>query len=122
MRARLSLAIRSRWAEVSAALALPVWMKSDGNRIVLSMHVQPGAKSTQVVGVHGEALKIRLHASPVDGKANAALCKFIAHTCGAVLANIEIISGQMQRQKRVAIRGGDAAKIVAALRGDAIEI
>ncbi len=97
------------------ATAFPAWLTQEQNRIVLRLHVQPGAKSTQVVGVHGDALKIRLHAPPVDGKANAALCKFIAHTCGAVLADIEIISGQTQRQKRVAIRAAVAAHIVATL-------
>ena len=44
----------------------------------LSLHVQPGAKKSECAGLHGEALKIRLAAPPVDGKANEALLRFLA--------------------------------------------
>ena len=49
------------------------WLRvaADG-RITLTLHIQPGAKKTEFGGLHGDALKIRLAAPPVDGKANAA--------------------------------------------------
>ena len=50
------------------------------------LHVQPGAKRTEVAGIHGEGaaarLKIRLAAPPVDGKANAELLRFLAAAFG----------------------------------------
>jgi uncharacterized protein (TIGR00251 family) len=46
--------------------------------IVLTLHVQPGARHTEVAGTHGESLKIRLAAPPIDGKANAELLAFLA--------------------------------------------
>ncbi|HNN47094.1 MAG TPA: DUF167 family protein, partial [Azospira sp.] len=49
----------------------PVWLKRSGERLTLTLHIQPGAKKTEVAGEHGDALKIRLAAPPVDGKANA---------------------------------------------------
>ena len=54
---------------------------TDG-RITLTLHIQPGAKKTEFGGLHGDALKIRLAAPPVDGKANEALIKFVADTLG----------------------------------------
>ena len=55
------------------------WLRvaADG-RIMLTLHIQPGARKTEFAGQHGDALKIRLAAPPVDGKANAALIAFVA--------------------------------------------
>ena len=66
---------------------------------MLTLHVQPGAKKTEIMGVHGNALKIRLSAPPVDGKANAALVEFIAARLGLAKSAIRLISGQTSRRK-----------------------
>ena len=50
---------------------------ADGS-VILTLHIQPGAKKTEITGLHGEALKIRLAAPPVDGKANACLIEFLS--------------------------------------------
>ena len=55
----------------------------------LTLHIQPGARKTEVVGLHGDALKIRLAAPPVDGKANAALIAFIADRLGLAKSAVE---------------------------------
>lgn len=86
-------------------MSRPPWLLPDGNGVVLALHVQPGAKKTEVVGPHGEALKIRLAAPPVDGKANAALLAFIAAKVGAGRAAVELVGGQTSRAKRVRIAG-----------------
>ena len=72
------------------------------------LHIQPGAKRTECAGMHGEALKIRLAAPPVDGKANDALISFIAKTLGVPKSRVELVSGETSRAKRVRIDGVDA--------------
>ncbi len=89
---------------------------ADGS-VVLTLHIQPGAKKTEITGLHGEALKIRLAAPPVDGKANAALIAFLAKACGVSKSAVELVSGDTCRAKRVRVSGADAAR-VAALCGD----
>ena len=84
---------------------MSVWLHTDGDGVILNLHIQPGAKKTEVVGPHGDALKIRLAAPPVDGKANAALLAFIAVKVGAGRTAVELVSGQTSRAKRVRIAG-----------------
>lgn len=89
---------------------------ADGS-FVLSLHIQPGAKKTEIAGLHGEALKIRLAAPPVDGKANAALIAFLAKTCGVPKSAVELVSGDSSRTKRVRLTGVDAATVEALAGG-----
>jgi uncharacterized protein len=81
------------------------WLRSDGDGVILNLHIQPGAKTTEVVGRHGDALKIRLAAPPVDGKANAALVAFIAAKVSVCKTAVEVISGLSSRAKRVRVAG-----------------
>lgn len=74
-----------------------------GDDLILHIHVQPGAKRTQVVGMHGDALKVRLAAPPVDGKANAALVSFIAELFGVPGRHVELLSGHTSRSKRLRV-------------------
>ena len=89
---------------------------ADGS-VILTLHIQPGAKKTEITGLHGEALKIRLAAPPVDGKANAALIAFLAKARGVSKSAVELVSGDTCRAKRVRVTGADAAR-VEALCGD----
>lgn len=70
---------------------------------VLSLHIQPGAKTSACAGLHGDALKIRLAAPPVDGKANEALLRFLAETLALPRQQLRLKSGQSSRQKRIEI-------------------
>ena len=79
------------------------WLVATKDGVVLRLHIQPGAKKTEVVGPHGDALKIRLAAPPVDGKANAALVEFLAKKVGAGRTAVELISGETSRAKRLRI-------------------
>ena len=85
---------------------------ADGS-VILTLHIQPGAKKTEIAGLHGEALKIRLAAPPVDGKANAALIAFLAKACGVSKSSVELVSGDTSRAKRVRVSGADAARVAA---------
>ncbi|TVT49509.1 MAG: YggU family protein [Denitromonas halophila] len=89
---------------------MSVWLRPDGDHaLMLSLHIQPGAKSTEFVGLHGEAMKLRLAAPPVDGKANAALIAFLAKFSGLPKSAVTLVSGHSARAKRVRIEGADAA-------------
>jgi uncharacterized protein (TIGR00251 family) len=81
------------------------WYRRNGDILTLTLHVQPGAKRTDVAGLHGKALKIRLAAPPIEGRANEALLKFIAEAFGVPLRQVELKQGGQSRHKVVAITG-----------------
>jgi len=93
------------------------WLRSDGAAVVLKLHVQPGASKTEVAGLHGEALKIRLAAPPIDGRANECLIGFLAETMGIAKRNIELVGGATSREKRVRVEGVDAQTVRSRLSG-----
>jgi uncharacterized protein len=74
-------------------------------RIVLELHVQPGAKKSEFAGRHGERTKVRLAAPAVEGKANDELVRFLAEHYAVPKRNVTIVSGLRSRAKRVAIEG-----------------
>lgn len=80
----------------------------------LTVHVQPGAKTTSCAGIHGDALKIRLAAPPVDGKANQALITWLAQTLGRPQNAITLIRGQTSRRKTLNIDAGAYTEDIAA--------
>ena len=73
--------------------------------------MQPGAKRSEFAGRHGERIKLRLAAPPVEGKANAALIEFLAQYFGVPRRNVSIVSGLKSRAKRVAIEGAPEWKM-----------
>jgi uncharacterized protein len=81
------------------------YRRTTDNSIILTLHVQPGAKQTSVTGLHGEALKIRLAAPPIEGRANEALLRFIADFFEVTLRDVELKQGGQSRHKRVEVRG-----------------
>ena len=72
-------------------------------KVVLELHVQPGAKRTEFAGMHGDRVKVRLAAPPVEGRANAALIEFLAEHYGVPKASVTIDAGLNSRKKRVTI-------------------
>lgn len=90
------------------------WFRDCGNgRFILSLHIQPGAKKSECAGLHGDALKIRLAAPPVDGKANTALIAFIAERLGLAKAKVSLKSGQTSRRKSIEVQDTAAAALAA---------
>ena len=81
------------------------WCRVNGEVITLTLHVQPGAKRSEIAGLHGDALKIRLAAPPVEGRANEALLRFIAELFDVTLRQVELKQGGQSRHKVVAIAG-----------------
>lgn len=82
------------------------WFQRDASGdVLLRLHVQPGARKTEIVGLHGDALKVRLAAPPVDGKANACLIEFLAGKLGVPLVRVALVSGGASRRKRLRVSG-----------------
>lgn len=71
--------------------------------LLINCHLQPKASRSEFAGQHGERLKVRIAAPPVDGKANKALVKFLAKQFGVPGTRVELVSGESSRQKTVAI-------------------
>lgn len=84
------------------------WLREGDGRTTLTLHIQPGAKKTEVAGLYGDALKIRLAAPPVDGKANAALIEFVAERLGLAKSSVSLKSGQTSRRKVLAVDNAPA--------------
>lgn len=80
-----------------------VWYHRKGDVITLVLYVQPGAKRSEVIGLHGDALKIRLAAPPIEGRANEALLRFIAGSFNVPLRNVELKQGALSRHKVVLV-------------------
>lgn len=76
---------------------------------MLELHLQPGARRTEVAGLHGGRLKIRLKARAVKGAANQALLDFLAEVLQAKKKDIKIESGETSRRKRVSVLGASRA-------------
>lgn len=75
--------------------------------VVLNVHVQPAAGRTAVVGRHGTAIKVRVAAPPIGGRANSACVELLAETFGVKAAQIELVSGPGSRSKQFRLQGVD---------------
>jgi len=84
--------------------------------VTLTIKIVPRARKNQIAGIEGDALKIRLNAPPVEGKANEALVEFLAKTLGIARAQIEIVAGHTARRKIVRVRGISAREVKARMK------
>ncbi len=74
-----------------------------GSGVLLRLSVVPNAKRTGVDGLHDGALRIRLNAPPIDGRANEALVEWLAKSLGVPRRSVELLRGETGRRKQVAI-------------------
>jgi len=83
----------------------PTWYRLDARRnaLCIEVHLQPNARSTEVAGLHGTALKIRVAAPPLDQRANAALIEFLADRLGVAPSRMRIARGAKGRSKTVEV-------------------
>lgn len=81
----------------------------------LPVRVQPRSRRDEVVGERAGAVVIRLTAPPVDGKANAALCAFVAKAAGVPKTSVSVVRGQTSRDKVVRVAGATAEQVRLAL-------
>lgn len=80
------------------------WYLWQDDCLLVNCRVQPRASSDEFAEILGDAIKIRLTAPPVDGKANAHLVKFLAAEFGVAKSQVTILKGETSRQKRIQIQ------------------
>jgi uncharacterized protein (TIGR00251 family) len=88
-----------------------------GAAVRITVRAQPRASRTEVAGAHGDAVRIRVAAPPVDGEANRELTKFIAKRVGVPASTVHVITGDSGRNKIVEIERADAVDVRRALLG-----
>ncbi len=76
------------------------WQQDD---LLLNLYIQPKASRDQIVGKHGEELKVAITAPPVDGKANAHLSKYLAKAFKVPKSDVHILKGELGRHKQIKI-------------------
>jgi uncharacterized protein len=85
---------------------------------VLRLRVVPNAKRSEVVGVHGDAIKVKVQAPAMDGKANEALLEFLAGKLAVPRRAVQLVAGEKSRDKTVSIAELDADEARRRLLGD----
>jgi len=89
---------------LSANARFPFLEAGDGG-VFIWLRIQPGSSREEICGLHGEALKVKVHARPVEGAANKALTAFLAKALGIKKTSMRIASGGKSRVKRVFVEG-----------------
>ena len=87
-------------------------VRGGADRVRFAVRVQPRASRSEIVGLHGDALKVRLSAPPVDGAANEALVELVADALGVAKRAVRIVSGESSRSKTVEVEGVTAAAVL----------
>lgn len=83
---------------------MPAWLRRDGDDLILLLRVQPRAVHDEIAGPHGDRLRVRITAPPVDGKANAHLLRYLADRLGLPVGDLRLERGETGRDKQVRIR------------------
>jgi uncharacterized protein (TIGR00251 family) len=75
---------------------------------MLTVHVQPNARRSEICGLHGDALKVRVAAQPAEGRANEALVALLAGALGVPKKSVAVVQGTRSRRKTVSIAAPQA--------------
>jgi uncharacterized protein (TIGR00251 family) len=94
------------------------WIGSD---LELRIRAQPGAKKTEVSGLHGGLLKIRVRARAIEGAANEALIEYLAAELQVPLSQCELVSGEKHREKRILVRDPERSRCESVLAQWAVQ-
>src|SRR4051812_18901501 len=81
----------------------PTCLRPRADGVLLLVSVMPNAKRTEVDGLHDGALRVRLAAPPIEGRANEALVAWLAKSLGVPKRSVELLRGESSRRKQVAI-------------------
>jgi len=88
------------------------WHRTDPKTgaLLIAVQAQPNAKRTEVAGPHGDALRIRLAAPPLEGRANDCLVAFVAERLGVKRGAVSVVQGETSRRKLLAVTAAARAE------------
>jgi uncharacterized protein (TIGR00251 family) len=84
----------------------PPWCSTLPDGVRIAVQITPNAKKTEVIGVLGDALKLKLQAQPIEGRANEALIKFLAGALAVPKSAVTITHGLTSKRKLVEVKSG----------------
>jgi len=85
-----------------------IWARPVSGGWMLTVHVQPNAKRSEIGGLHGDALKVRVAAPPTEGRANEALVAVLAEALGVPRQRVSVVKGTASRRKTVLVAAPQA--------------
>jgi hypothetical protein len=91
------------------------WLQPTPAGVELRVLVQPRASRSELAGIQGDELKLRLAAPPVDGAANAACCAFFAKLCRLPKSAVTLTAGTASRHKRLLLKEADPVELLGLL-------
>lgn len=94
------------------------WARWDGSAWHLAVRVQPGARRSEAVGVHGDELRVRVAGRAVEGKANAELLAYIANALEVSVRTVRIETGHKHRSKHVVVEADVTEAVISSLLED----
>lgn len=97
-------------------MPLPAYLSGDGGSTLVRVRLQPRGRRDEIAGEREGALLVRVSAPPVEGRANAALCKLLAKAAGVAPSRAELVRGASSRDKLVRLDGVDPARAAERLR------
>jgi len=92
---------------------MPSWCRASPAGTLLDVVVQPRASREGLGPLHGDRVKVRVHAPPVDDAANEAVVELVAGQLGVLKSSVTIAAGRTGRRKTLLISGGNAEAIAA---------
>jgi hypothetical protein len=95
---------------MAPAVGAATWVRPDGDGVLVFVHLQPGARRTAAAGLHGGRLKVAVAAPPLEGRANAALVRWLAAQLDVPPSRVRLVAGERSRDKTLRIEGADAGQ------------
>jgi uncharacterized protein len=96
-------------------LALHPCIRETAEGTLLFVDVQPRARKSEITGIQGKSLKVRLAAPPVEGAANEECLRFLAKSLGVPYSRLQMVRGHRSRHKTLLVRGVDIEDLFDAL-------
>jgi uncharacterized protein (TIGR00251 family) len=84
--------------------------------VALEVRIQPNSAKNQIVGLHGDRLKIKIQSPPVDGKANECLIEFLCEILDTAKSRVHLLRGETSREKSIFLEGLNLAEVLRQLQ------